>query len=279
MSWHFWVSFLRRIVTPVSKLIFRVWSHQTLKADILLGMATLEINETLKANNLKCEFYFLSPSVFIQRFIFKIEGNPNFWHSLPFISTLWPCILHGQFLDFSCTIFWLNLKLPWPQWLWTFTNILLYLSLCLEVNIVRLQRLYPADHCKLFRFFGEKLIIQFWSKLLDSIDSLCLCLLNIVFCRCWTQSDELTLMRHSLPVFVMRMFYRALMSSNIGGLCTFCPETHASPKLMTLHGLRVCFQPNTMASLRPGQQAPGTMWHERPVHVPYGCSTNFATCS
>lgn len=44
-----------RIVTPVSKLIFRVWSHQTLKADILLGLATLEISETLKANDLKCE--------------------------------------------------------------------------------------------------------------------------------------------------------------------------------------------------------------------------------
>ncbi|TNN78674.1 E3 ubiquitin-protein ligase Itchy [Liparis tanakae] len=44
------------IVTPVSKLIFRVWSHQTLKADILLGMAMLEIKETLKANDLKiCE--------------------------------------------------------------------------------------------------------------------------------------------------------------------------------------------------------------------------------
>uniref|UniRef100_A0A3Q3W0B0 E3 ubiquitin-protein ligase n=1 Tax=Mola mola TaxID=94237 RepID=A0A3Q3W0B0_MOLML len=43
------------IVTPVSKLIFRVWSHQTLKADILLGLATLEIRETLKANDLKCE--------------------------------------------------------------------------------------------------------------------------------------------------------------------------------------------------------------------------------
>lgn len=43
------------IVTPVSKLIFRVWSHQTLKADILLGLATLEISETLKANDLKCE--------------------------------------------------------------------------------------------------------------------------------------------------------------------------------------------------------------------------------
>lgn len=49
-------SLFYRIVTPVSKLIFRVWSHQTLKADILLGMATLEISETLKANDLKREF-------------------------------------------------------------------------------------------------------------------------------------------------------------------------------------------------------------------------------
>uniref|UniRef100_A0A673BRJ1 E3 ubiquitin-protein ligase n=1 Tax=Sphaeramia orbicularis TaxID=375764 RepID=A0A673BRJ1_9TELE len=51
-----WKQALTVIVTPVSKLIFRVWSHQTLKADILLGMATLQISETLKANDLKlCE--------------------------------------------------------------------------------------------------------------------------------------------------------------------------------------------------------------------------------
>uniref|UniRef100_A0A7N8XQF2 HECT-type E3 ubiquitin transferase n=1 Tax=Mastacembelus armatus TaxID=205130 RepID=A0A7N8XQF2_9TELE len=43
-----WKQALTVIVTPVSKLIFRVWSHQTLKADILLGMATLEISEILK---------------------------------------------------------------------------------------------------------------------------------------------------------------------------------------------------------------------------------------
>uniref|UniRef100_A0A4W6EBM9 E3 ubiquitin-protein ligase n=1 Tax=Lates calcarifer TaxID=8187 RepID=A0A4W6EBM9_LATCA len=49
-----WKQALTVIVTPVSKLIFRVWSHQTLKADILLGLATLEIFETLKSNDLKC---------------------------------------------------------------------------------------------------------------------------------------------------------------------------------------------------------------------------------
>uniref|UniRef100_A0A8B9RJB6 E3 ubiquitin-protein ligase n=1 Tax=Astyanax mexicanus TaxID=7994 RepID=A0A8B9RJB6_ASTMX len=37
-----WKQPLTVIVTPFSKLIFRVWSHQTLKSDILLGMATLE---------------------------------------------------------------------------------------------------------------------------------------------------------------------------------------------------------------------------------------------
>ncbi|XP_014895555.1 itchy E3 ubiquitin protein ligase a [Poecilia latipinna] len=51
-----WKQALTVIVTPVSKLIFRVWSHQTLKADILLGMATLDIGTVLKANDLKlCE--------------------------------------------------------------------------------------------------------------------------------------------------------------------------------------------------------------------------------
>uniref|UniRef100_A0A665VNG2 HECT-type E3 ubiquitin transferase n=1 Tax=Echeneis naucrates TaxID=173247 RepID=A0A665VNG2_ECHNA len=55
-----WKQALTVIVTPVSKLIFRVWSHQTLKADILLGMATLEIRETLKNNDLKCESSILS---------------------------------------------------------------------------------------------------------------------------------------------------------------------------------------------------------------------------
>lgn len=51
-----------RIVSPVSELIFRVWSHQTLKADILLGMASLEICQILKTNNFKRKltliFYF-----------------------------------------------------------------------------------------------------------------------------------------------------------------------------------------------------------------------------
>ncbi|XP_015220115.1 itchy E3 ubiquitin protein ligase a [Lepisosteus oculatus] len=48
-----WNQPLTVIVTPFSKLIFRVWSHQTLKADVMLGIATLDVTETLKSNNMK----------------------------------------------------------------------------------------------------------------------------------------------------------------------------------------------------------------------------------
>uniref|UniRef100_A0AAY4EV70 E3 ubiquitin-protein ligase n=1 Tax=Denticeps clupeoides TaxID=299321 RepID=A0AAY4EV70_9TELE len=50
-----WKQPITVIVTPFSKVIFRVWSHQTLKSDILLGMATLEVSETLKTNDMKSE--------------------------------------------------------------------------------------------------------------------------------------------------------------------------------------------------------------------------------
>uniref|UniRef100_A0A8I5TTN3 E3 ubiquitin-protein ligase n=1 Tax=Pongo abelii TaxID=9601 RepID=A0A8I5TTN3_PONAB len=50
-----WKQSLTVIVTPVSKLHFRVWSHQTLKSDVLLGTAALDIYETLKSNNMKLE--------------------------------------------------------------------------------------------------------------------------------------------------------------------------------------------------------------------------------
>ncbi|KFW00528.1 E3 ubiquitin-protein ligase Itchy, partial [Eurypyga helias] len=50
-----WKQHLTVIVTPVSKLTFRVWSHQTLKSDVLLGSATLDIHETLKSNSMKLE--------------------------------------------------------------------------------------------------------------------------------------------------------------------------------------------------------------------------------
>uniref|UniRef100_A0A671PIZ4 E3 ubiquitin-protein ligase n=1 Tax=Sinocyclocheilus anshuiensis TaxID=1608454 RepID=A0A671PIZ4_9TELE len=50
-----WKQPLTVIVTPFSKLIFRVWSHQTLKSDVLLGVATLDISETLKSHDMKSE--------------------------------------------------------------------------------------------------------------------------------------------------------------------------------------------------------------------------------
>uniref|UniRef100_H3BIG6 E3 ubiquitin-protein ligase n=1 Tax=Latimeria chalumnae TaxID=7897 RepID=H3BIG6_LATCH len=50
-----WKQSLTVIVTPYSKLNFRVWSHQTLKSDALLGKATLNIYDTLKSNNMKIE--------------------------------------------------------------------------------------------------------------------------------------------------------------------------------------------------------------------------------
>uniref|UniRef100_A0A3Q3F6F8 E3 ubiquitin-protein ligase n=1 Tax=Kryptolebias marmoratus TaxID=37003 RepID=A0A3Q3F6F8_KRYMA len=48
-----WKHPLTVIVTPFSKLVFRVWSHQTLKSDVLLGIATLDMSEMLKSNDMK----------------------------------------------------------------------------------------------------------------------------------------------------------------------------------------------------------------------------------
>uniref|UniRef100_A0A8C2YHA3 E3 ubiquitin-protein ligase n=1 Tax=Coturnix japonica TaxID=93934 RepID=A0A8C2YHA3_COTJA len=50
-----WKQHLTVIVTPLSKLTFRVWSHQTLKSDVLLGSAALDIHETLKSNSMKLD--------------------------------------------------------------------------------------------------------------------------------------------------------------------------------------------------------------------------------
>nr|XP_046253048.1 itchy E3 ubiquitin protein ligase b [Scatophagus argus]XP_046253049.1 itchy E3 ubiquitin protein ligase b [Scatophagus argus] len=48
-----WKQALTVIVTPFSKLVFRVWSHQTLKSDVLLGVAMLDVSDTLKSNDMK----------------------------------------------------------------------------------------------------------------------------------------------------------------------------------------------------------------------------------
>lgn len=49
------VFFVCRIVSPFSKLNFRVWSQKALKSDLLLGTATLDISEALKSNDMKRE--------------------------------------------------------------------------------------------------------------------------------------------------------------------------------------------------------------------------------
>uniref|UniRef100_A0A672ZL16 E3 ubiquitin-protein ligase n=1 Tax=Sphaeramia orbicularis TaxID=375764 RepID=A0A672ZL16_9TELE len=51
-----WKQPLTVIVTPFSNLVFRVWSHQTLKSDVLLGTATLNVSDTLKSNDMKSEY-------------------------------------------------------------------------------------------------------------------------------------------------------------------------------------------------------------------------------
>ncbi|KAE8576589.1 hypothetical protein XENTR_v10004253 [Xenopus tropicalis] len=50
-----WKQPLTVIVTPFSVLNFRVWSHQTLKSDALIGSASLNLHETLLSNNMKLE--------------------------------------------------------------------------------------------------------------------------------------------------------------------------------------------------------------------------------
>uniref|UniRef100_A0A674MJM8 E3 ubiquitin-protein ligase n=1 Tax=Takifugu rubripes TaxID=31033 RepID=A0A674MJM8_TAKRU len=59
-----WKQPLTVIVTPFSKLVFRVWSHQTLKSDVLLGMATLDVSDTLKSNDMKSELICILFDVF-----------------------------------------------------------------------------------------------------------------------------------------------------------------------------------------------------------------------
>ncbi|XP_066579404.1 NEDD4-like E3 ubiquitin-protein ligase WWP1 isoform X2 [Amia ocellicauda] len=50
-----WEERLTLNVTPHTKLDFKVWSHHTLKANALLGKATVDINEVLEEHNRKLE--------------------------------------------------------------------------------------------------------------------------------------------------------------------------------------------------------------------------------
>ncbi|XP_043946210.1 E3 ubiquitin-protein ligase Itchy homolog isoform X1 [Protopterus annectens] len=62
-----WKQHLTVIVTPQSKLNFRVWSHQTLKSDILLGSAVLDIYNELKNNSMKLEKVIVSLDLYCDR--------------------------------------------------------------------------------------------------------------------------------------------------------------------------------------------------------------------
>ncbi|KAF7238932.1 hypothetical protein EYD10_14331 [Varanus komodoensis] len=62
-----WKQHLTVIVSNDSKLTFRVWNYQTLKSDILLGSAILDIGETLKANNMKLEEVIVNMELFGDR--------------------------------------------------------------------------------------------------------------------------------------------------------------------------------------------------------------------
>uniref|UniRef100_A0AAX7UWK0 E3 ubiquitin-protein ligase n=1 Tax=Astatotilapia calliptera TaxID=8154 RepID=A0AAX7UWK0_ASTCA len=89
-----WKQPLTVIVTPFSKLVFRVWSHQTLKSDLLLGMATLDLSETLKSNDMKIHL-----PVFRQ-----VLPVSHFWFLLFFFCFVYqypPTLLHRHSRDSS----------------------------------------------------------------------------------------------------------------------------------------------------------------------------------
>lgn len=58
-------------VTPQTTLEFRVWSHHTIKADALLGRATVDLKQALLIHNRKCKFFVLI-FVFFFNFILDI---------------------------------------------------------------------------------------------------------------------------------------------------------------------------------------------------------------
>ena len=55
-----WNEQLTVSVTPQTTLEFRVWSHHTLKADALLGRATIDLKQALLVHNRKCKFFVLT---------------------------------------------------------------------------------------------------------------------------------------------------------------------------------------------------------------------------
>lgn len=47
--------FFFRTVAPHTQVDFKVWSHHTLKADALLGKATLDLIQALERHDRKCK--------------------------------------------------------------------------------------------------------------------------------------------------------------------------------------------------------------------------------
>uniref|UniRef100_A0A8C0L601 E3 ubiquitin-protein ligase n=1 Tax=Canis lupus dingo TaxID=286419 RepID=A0A8C0L601_CANLU len=62
-------------VTPQTTLEFRVWSHYTLKADALLGRATIDLKQALLMHNRKCKF--LKASFFLRLAVEGTNGIDN----------------------------------------------------------------------------------------------------------------------------------------------------------------------------------------------------------
>lgn len=84
-------------MTPQTTLEFRVWSHHTLKADALLGRATIDLKQALLIHNRKCKFFvlvFVSLKVYFRHFenILKSKSKKKFCiykgglHLLPMIA-------------------------------------------------------------------------------------------------------------------------------------------------------------------------------------------------
>uniref|UniRef100_A0A667Y5B0 E3 ubiquitin-protein ligase n=1 Tax=Myripristis murdjan TaxID=586833 RepID=A0A667Y5B0_9TELE len=95
-----WKQPLTVIVTPFSKLVFRVWSHQTLKSDVLLGLATLDVSDTLKSNDMKSEC--------------TVQRDTQSWLYLRF------CFLPVPLITIHCTLLLSNasiciITLPWAH--------------------------------------------------------------------------------------------------------------------------------------------------------------------
>uniref|UniRef100_A0AAY5KUL8 E3 ubiquitin-protein ligase n=1 Tax=Esox lucius TaxID=8010 RepID=A0AAY5KUL8_ESOLU len=101
-----WKQPLTVIVTPFSKLIFRVWSHQTLKSDVLLGVATLEVSETLQSNNMNSEcppLYHITHTLlsYVMRVCTVCSGSLSLSYITQPTTTSLCCVMNGtMFLSF-----------------------------------------------------------------------------------------------------------------------------------------------------------------------------------